>query len=274
MPLSLNRAAARNSARIRSAARLLVAGDRTGVLARFRAFAERSAFSTNVSADKIELFEAHGAILDARAIELARAGGARAAGLRAFRRRQAGYFTRRVRFEALWSHGRRFVYGAVNAGGMGPNDLFGPFCIVIADPSASAPVALGVVPDDSASRYCSLGGVVDRARALDEVVAWSDRADLVVVERESDALGVPPDGWAGAICRPRRYIEALVAPGPPLAGLDAVRLRGEHLDRLEDLRAAGIDNGSRSNTEARELLAFETLHRWRVAHALKIESVG
>lgn len=274
MPLSLNRAGARNGPRIREAARLLVADDRTGALARFREFAERSAFSTNVSADKIELFDAHDSVLDARAIEQARLGGDRAAGLRAFRHRQAGHFARRVRFEALWNHGRRFVYGAVTAGGMGTEGLFGPFCIVVADPDASAPAALGVVPDDSASRYCSRAGVVDRVRVLDEVVSWSDRADLVAVERAGDALTVPPDGWTGAICRPGRYIETLVAPGPPLAAVDAVRLRGDHLERLEDLRAAGIDDGLRSNTDARELLAFETLQRWRVSHAVEIESVG
>ena len=156
----------------------------------------------------------------------------------------------------------------------GTEGFFGPFCLVVDDPHASGPAALGVVPDDSARRYCSHAGVVDRARALDEVVAWSDRADLVIVERASDALDVSPDEWSDAICRGRRYIEALVAPGPPLAALDAVRLRGEHLERLEDLRAAGIDDGLRSNTDARELLAFETLQRWRVSHGLSIESVG
>ena len=223
-------------------------------------------FSTNVSADKIELFDARGAIVDARAIEQARAGGDRAAGLRAFRHRQAGYFVRRARFEAMWNHGRRFVYGAVNAGGMGTEDQFGPFCIVVGDPSASAPAALGVVPDNSVSRYCSSGGVVDRTRALDEVVTWSDRADLVAIERESEALVVPPEGWPAAICRPRRYIEAIVAPGPPLAALGAVRLRADHLAWLEDLRAAGIDDASRSNTEGHGLLAFETLQRWRISH--------
>jgi len=274
MALSLNRAGARNSRRTREAARLLVEGDRTGVLALFRTFAGRSVFSTNVSADKIALFDTHGALLDARAVEQARADGDRAAGLRSFRRRQHRYFARRVRFEALWNHGRRFVYGAVNAGGMGTEDLFGPFCIVVADPSASAPAALGVVPGDSASRYCSRDGVVDRARALDEVVAWSDRADLVTVERASDALAVPHDEWMAAICRPGRYIEAIVAPGPPLAAIDAVRLRRGHLERLEELRAIGIDDGPRSNTGGLELLAFETLQRWRVAYALDIESVG
>lgn len=72
MPVSLNRAGARNGPRIREAARLLIESDRTGALARFREFAERSVFSTNVSADKIQLFDAHGAILDGRAIEQAR----------------------------------------------------------------------------------------------------------------------------------------------------------------------------------------------------------
>jgi hypothetical protein len=274
MPLSLNRAGARNSVRIREAARQLVERDHTGVLARFRMFAERSVFSTNVSADKIALFDAHGAILDARRIEQARADGDRAAGLRAFRLRQRGYYARRAGFEALWNHGRGFVYGAVNAGGMGTGGRFGPFCIVVRDPGTSAPAALGVVPADSASRYCSRDGVVDRARALDEVVAWGDRAELVAVERAADALAVPHDEWAGAICRPGRYIEAIVAPGPPLGTVDAVRLRKDHLERLEELRADRLDEGPLSNTDARQLLAFETLQQWRVSHVLEIESVG
>lgn len=116
-----------------------------------------------------------------------------------------------MRFEAIWNHGRRFVYGAVNAGGMG-TEGFGPFCIVVDDPGASAPAALGVVPADSASRYCSRDGTVDRARALGEVIAWSDRGDLVAVERANDVSGVPPDEWTVVVCRSRRYLEALVAP--------------------------------------------------------------
>lgn len=273
MPRSVTRAGVRNSARVRAAARDLLTGDRSGVLAEFHALADRSAFSSNVSADKIVAFDAHDAMLDARAIEQHHAGGDRLAGLRAFRRRQRGWYVRRVRFEALWLHGRQFVYGALNAGGMGTEGRYGPFCVVIGDPGSCAPAALAVFPANSAERYCSSAGIVDSDRAREEAVAWSDRAALATMQRAREALATSLRDWPRVICDRHRFLEAVLAPAPPLSRVDGVRVRQTYLDRLEDLRLLGVDDDLRQATARRELAAFEAMRRWRVTHGIAIEGV-
>jgi hypothetical protein len=274
MPRSLTLAAARNADRLRAAAGDQIASDTTGVLAQFRAFASSAVFSTNVSADKIAAFDACQAIVDARTLAQHQAGGDRRAGLRSFQREQSKYFTRRVRFEALWREGRRLVYGALNAGGMGTERSYGPFCVVIADPAAHDPAGLAVFPGNSALRYCSPEGVVDSALAYAEAAPWDDRDALATVERGADALAEDPRDWPRAICTPQRYLEAAVAPGPPLAGVDAVRIRRAYRERLEDLRLQALDGSLQPGTAAREVGAYETLRRWRRSRAIAIESVG
>ena len=118
MPLSLTRAGALNGSRVRSTGAEIVASDKTGSLAAFLRLAAASAFSTNVDASKVEAFDAHSAILDARSIKIHQVGGDAVEGLRAFNAQPDPWLARRKAFEALWRDGSRFVYGAVNAGGM------------------------------------------------------------------------------------------------------------------------------------------------------------
>jgi len=273
MPRSLTLAATRNGARLRAAAQALTERDGTGALSRFRALASDSVFSTNVSADKIAVFDDRGAIIDAREIARHHAGGDRRAGLRAFRRQQSDLFIRRVRFEALWRDGRRLVYGALNAGGMG-TESFGPFCVVIADPASHAPTALAVFPDDSAMRYCSRVGIVDSARAGAEAAPWNARDALATVERGAEALAVAPTLWPRVICTTQRYLEAVVAPGPPLDAVDAVRLRRDYRERLEDLRLQALAGNLKPGTALREVRAYEALRGWRRLRGITVESVG
>lgn len=267
MPLSLKRAGALNSSRVRNAAESIVSGDPTGTMRDFLALASRSAFSTNVSADKIEVFDQRGAILDARAVRVHQAGGDDGAGLSTFDREQGEWLDRRQGFEDLWRHGRGLVYGAVNAGGMGVDrPRYGPFCLVVSDPAEHA-VEIAVFPCDSVERYCSQAGV-DRRRARDEAVTWRDRGHVAAIERERDVPQTPPPAWPRLICNPRHYLEAVVAPGPTLGAIDAVRIRKDHYAHLEDLKLAGVDGSVEPSVEARELLAFETLNRWRTEHAV------
>ena len=263
MPRSITHAGASNGDRLRAAARVLIRGDTSGTLSRFLEFANDSVFSTNVSADKSSSSTTGGQSPTLVPIAQHSARGDRRAGLRAFRHAQSAYFTRRVRFEALWRDGRRFVYGALNAGGMGTGNHFGPFCIVIADPTRHAPSGLAVFPENTAVRYCSLDGIVDSARAFAEAAAWSDRNALATIERAAEAIVTPPELWPRLICNPKRYLEAVVAPGPPLDAVDAVRLRHDYRERLEDLRLQALTGYLGPGTALREVGAYEALRGWR-----------
>lgn len=273
MPLSLNRAARRNHAGTIAAAQAAVAADPTGALDAFRDLARDAKLSTNVTADKIGVFDAAGALLDARAVAQWRAGGDRAAGLRAFRLAQGAWYVRRVRFEALWTDGRKLVYGALNAGGVGA-DRFGKFSVVIAEPGGERTSSLALFPSNSAERYCSPDGVVDRDRARDEAVAWTDRADLAAVERADEAIAAPPADWPAVLCNPDRFIEVVTAPAPMIAAVESVRLRATYLERLQKLEARALAGDQLPGSERHELEAFETLHRWRRVHGVDVEGVG
>ena len=239
----------------------------------FLALAGGSVFSTNVSAEKIGVFDDRGAILDAREVKIHLAGND-AAGALAFDREQGTWLVRREAFEALWRDGPRMVYGAVNAGGMGvasPN--FGSFCLVIGDPALQAR-QLAVFPADTAERYCSSGGVADRERARREAAPWEYRGHLTTLERSHVAQTSAPERWASLICSPDRYLEAVLTPGPALDSIDAVRLPEQYLAHLEDLKLEAVEREIDPSVELRELLAFEALNRWRNAYRIDIESVG
>jgi hypothetical protein len=141
---------------------------------------------------------------------------------------------------------------------------------VVSNPAAQAR-ELGVFPADSAERYCSPAGDVDRDRARRDATSWRDRGHLAASERAADVPATLPPAWPWLICNPRRYREAVVTPGPALA---AVRLREAYLERLADLTLAGSEDPLAAATEQRELNAIETVRSWRAEHGIAIEAVG
>jgi len=215
-----------------------------------------------------------GGVLDARSWCVARAGGDVAAGLAYFAAQQGAYLPRREGFEDLWEHGRRFVYGAVNAGGMGTEGRFGPFCIVIADPEAQSPKALAVFPGDSAQRYTTADGGVDAAAAEAEATAWRERAALAVVHHSSEATGADPGRWGEVVCRRDHYLEVVVAGHLPVSIVDEVRLRGTLVDRLDELESRRFLGEALAADEDNEVRAYRALQRWRQASGTTIAAVA
>lgn len=108
--LSLTRAGMLNASRVRAAAEAIVADDGTGAMQAFLELARDAAFSTNVDASKIDAFDAHDAVLSARAFQVHRAGGDDDVRLRAFEADQGTWLIRRTAFEALWRNGSQLVY--------------------------------------------------------------------------------------------------------------------------------------------------------------------
>lgn len=271
--LGLTATATANSAARQAEAGALLGADPTGALVRFRAFADGSVFSSNVAADKIVEWDAVGKVLDTRSWHIARAGGDAAAGLAAFTGDQGSWLARRQGFEDLWEHGRRFVYGAVNAGGMGTEGTYGPFCVVITDPEAHGPLALAVFPGDSAQRYTTESGTVDASAARGEATAWAHRGDLAVLHRSSDVHGGSATPWFEVVCRPGRYLEVVLAADLPTAALAEVRVRKDLADRLRSLRSRRFLGDVLAPVENNEVRAYQSMRRWRRAHGTVIQQV-
>ncbi len=180
--MDLTATAAANDARRQAAAKAAIGADGSGRLGRFAALVAGSPCSTNVSAHKVLVFHEVGEILDARRYQVQRAGGDVSAAAEAFEGDQETSLEPRQAFEDLWEHGRRLLYGAVNAGGMGTEGRYGPFCLVVPAPDNPEPDALAVFPGNTAERYAS-GPVADEAAACRDATSWGQRSGLAVEER-------------------------------------------------------------------------------------------
>jgi len=244
VPNDLTAMAESNGPARRAASATSVAADASGRLASFHLLASGSAFSTNVFAARVLSYGVAGAI------------GPSPAGP------GDSWRARREAFEDGWQHGRRFVYGALNAGGMGAED-FGTFCLVVGDPQASAPVALAVFPGDSAQRYTTGAVTVDHARAESEATAWADRADLAVTERGAEVLARPQDQWPEVLCGPGRYLEVVRAGHLPVSMVSEVRTRFSYRERLDELDARReLESEILSPDQANELDAYDVVQGW------------
>jgi len=219
------------------------------------------------------VFDAAGEVLDARRYQVA-VSGDETTGLAMFAAEQREYFVKRQAFEDFWAHGRQLVYGAVNAGGMGTEGQYGPFCVVIADPTALDPDSLAVFPGDSAQRYTTAAGEVDSAAALAEATAWADRADLAVVERSVEALTTAEGEWPEAVCRAGHYLEAPRAGALPARFVAEVRMRVETRDRLEELRTGVVAGEVIEPSQRGEVRAFQALLGWQRAVGTQIVAVA
>lgn len=273
MPRGLSATAEGNSTARRAEADKMLTADTTGSGEALLAFASATAFSTNVSADKVAVYEEAQAVLDTRQYHIAAAGGDESMGLAAFAAAQADWLVRREAFEDLWEGGRRFVYGAINAGNMGTEGRFGPFCLLLESPQDYA-TDLAVFPGDSASRYTDTAGTVDDTTAVEEATAWSDRGHLVLIERLDACAARPQEDWPGAVCTPEKYLEVAIAGRMPLESIAEVRVRPGTLERLRRLRALRLAGEALTSIEANEAHAYEILAGWRRASRTRLAEVS
>ncbi len=268
----LNATGAANSARHRAHCAALVGADPTGRLDRFRELVVTSAFSTNVSADKIIAYGRAEQILDTlsayRVVEGAPVGTER------FEVEQGAYLAGRQAFEAMWEHGHRFVYGAVNAGGMGTEGKYGHYCLVVPDPDEAGSEALGVFPGNSVTIYYrEETGVVDEQTACADAAAWTERADVAVATQHEEVGRTSEGGWPAVVCRPDHFLEVAWAPAAQPSAIREARLRsGKYSELLQFVRRAA-QKLPLSNSEQNEIRALQTLWQWRNEHGLHITRV-
>lgn len=265
VPADLTSTAAANSVVRRADAAARLGRDGSGQLARFRDYVDvESRFTSNVTADKLVMFHAAGEVLHGRAMY----------GEVEFNRRQGARLSRREAFEDLWEHGRRLLYGAVNAGGMGPESAFGAFCLVLDDPEATVPDALGLFPGNTAERYRSEAGGVDGARAADEATAWSDRAHLAVLEFGDDAIATGARDWPSLTGGSDHWIEVTRAGALPLRAVRGVRRRAAMRERLDELLALQMAGEALTVLDENEVTAYRAILEWRRSNGATITDVA
>jgi len=232
-------------------------------LHRFHALVAESMLSTNVSADKVLAFDQAGAVLDTRRFHIQQAAGDETVGLATFANRQGDMLVRREGFEDLWEHGRTLVYGAVNAGGLGTEGRFGPFCLIVGEPAPAARNVAVCFPGDSAQRYTTDSGVVDEAAACAEAAEWDRRADMALVVRGDEALSEPDASWPHVVCRSDHYMEAVRRGPVPLDELLGMRLRSTYRARLDELQASALAGDDLDPDQSNEAGAYDVALKWK-----------
>jgi hypothetical protein len=271
--VDLSAVAAGNDAAGRTRATAATAAEPSGRLGRFGALVATAPCSTNVSADKVQAFEEAGEVLDARSYHVHKAGGDTSAGFASFNAAQGPWLVRRQSFEGLWDHGRRFTYGAVNAGGMGTEGRFGPFCLVVPDPGTPTPDAMAVFPGDSVQRYTTDDGHVDATAATAEATSWDQRGCLAVEELGDEALAAPDEAWPDVVCRPGHYLEVARAGPLPMTGVEEVRLRESFRRTLDVLQARRLRRQPIGAEGDNLVAAYSVVHGWRRARGLVLTDV-
>lgn len=272
VPIDLTSIATGNTAARQDAANKALHADPSGKLRRFKRLVASSTFTTNIDFEKVLAFDDADGVIDGRSYHVRGAGGRRAQGLAAFASAQGAYFARREAFEDLWEHGRRFVYGAVNAGDMGAED-FGPICLVLPYPERQGFAGLGVFPADTVQRYTDAAGTVDEALAVSEATAWSDRADLATIERGHDVQMTAEADWPLVLCCKQGYLEVVLAGELPLRALAEARLRTELRKRLDEMRARWLVKETLTNVEQNEAEAYDALQKWRRLLGIEINHI-
>jgi hypothetical protein len=267
VPLDLNATAQLNRSRRSEDARTLIDNDATGTLLRFRGLSDSSLMSTSITSDKVLVFDRADEVLDTRRYYIARDAN-EAAGAEAFRQSWA-FIHRRIGFEDLWEHGHSFIYGAINAGGLGPQAIYGTICLVI-EPDREDPLALAVFPDNTALRYTDTDGQANVALATADATAWQERGAEAVVVRGNEALGHFDANWPSVLCGDDSFLEVVRAGTLAFRLLVEIRLPASRHRRYEDLWWLRELGAVLTPDESAQVNVYSALLRWQRSYGPNI----
>jgi len=137
------------------------------------------------------------------------------------RQRLGDFCERRLAFDAAFTGGRQFRYGALNIGGLGVSQ-FGDCCVVLTKRRMSrSPVAY--LPGDSLATYVAPGPRVDLERLRRDAAPFAERHRLTVLKHADDVVASTPTSWAALVSSPDGFIEAIFTG--PLSPTDVAEAR-------------------------------------------------
>ncbi len=118
------------------------------------------------------------------------------------------YFRRRIHFDDAFDHGRQFRYGALNIGGLGPQN-YGQFCTVLRSEFLAPNDSVAYLMRDSLRTYMQTEVDVNTARLQREVTTHSHVQYWLLSSTLRKSLHHPKAtgrGWcAGMLATSRRF---------------------------------------------------------------------
>lgn len=173
------------------------------------------------------------------------------------KRQQGTYYRRRVLFERSFEDGEKFRYASLNIEGTGLS-YYGPYCLVLRDPTDSDLAAL--LPANSLERFVyDEGGEprLDEASLRREVSPWLNRHHLTACKHVGDVAGTPDAEWPKMMCHATNdkesFVEIILGSPVTPGNLTEVRVEKSNV-RLDDL-IAGTVTDTLTDAERTELMA-------------------
>lgn len=165
------------------------------------------------------------------------------------RQRLGKYFEKRIRFDAVFSEGRSFKYGALNIGGVGAT-RYGSFCVVL---KPSFPDRVAYLKQDSLNRYADEHGNFDEEAFQSDLACHSHR-QLLAALKHAHEIESRKDNWSTMLCCDSEYIEAIFVGAVNKSTVDEVRVSASEHRTLWDLC---FDAHARKLSNAEHALAHD-----------------
>lgn len=136
--------------------------------------------------------------------------------------RLRAYYALRMAFDGFFSEGKRFYYGALNAGGMGMN-AYGEYCVVLKWDAAESLEKVVYFPGDTL-KVCVAphGSMTDATVKL--FAPHSHRHYLVASEQASKVAHTKEDDWPYLVCGDSCCFESIFIGRVMLNNVDHIRI--------------------------------------------------
>lgn len=175
--------------------------------------------------------------------------------------------TKRLAFDRHFN-GELFVYGALNAGGLGPRQ-YGYYCFLFTDGSQSEGALRVYLPYDSLCAYVTADGEIAESTLSTALGDTAHRGHVALMKHVDD---LTDPGWDRVICHDDVYIEVIFDCSPSPMHVAEIRLPEVDYVRLYEL-AFDLFQDDYSPDQLLEAEVFRQLTAYAHSHSLSIRPV-
>ena len=141
------------------------------------------------------------------------------------------YHDRRIAFEASFTQGREFRYGALNIGGIG-TDKYGELCAVLSPDWTDVHKSIAYLRSDSLRHYVTRDCSVKLDTLRRDVATGDSRHCLAALKHGDRIADLAVGDWAMLVCSSEEYIEAVFVGDVTRDDFVEVRISKDEYDRL------------------------------------------
>ncbi|MCP3956411.1 MAG: hypothetical protein GY719_01020 [bacterium] len=150
------------------------------------------------------------------------------------RKRLDEWYVKRTGFEDRFVEGRRFRYGALNIGGLGPTQPYGNCCAVTSERFLKER-ELAFLAANSLESFVDDRGRADMARVETSLADVEHRHHLAACKHAGDGERLAGESWPEILCFGDDFVEAIFVGSATVADLRLVRFPLEEYDDIQEL---------------------------------------